>query len=311
MIATPFAFPVSWDNLGAGLALRHYDGSDWPFASYIEPYKGYAVKALQDTVVTLSANEVAIPKSLPKSISPNLADNWNIQISALSDHLNDQFNYVGVLNSAANGRDRYDYPEPPPIGDYLSLYLVSSENEEHLSTDYRSPGAEGYIFDIELRSNVNAQKNIQLSPKNLPESYDWMVVALETKVNLGKKPIQTSLNYISYKLIVGTSDFINESISEYQSVPKEYKLGQNYPNPFNPSTMITYQLPISNEVDLSVYNILGQKVTTLVSDKQEAGYYEIEWMGTNQSNQLVSSGIYFLHLKTKHFNQTIKMILQR
>jgi len=311
MIATPFAFPVSWDNLGAGLALRHYDGSDWPFASFMEPYKGYAVKALQDTVITLSANEVAIPKSLPKSISPNLADNWNIQISALSDHLNDQFNYVGVLNSAANGRDRYDYPEPPPIGDYLSLYLVSSENEEHLSTDYRQPGAEGYIFDIKMRSNIRGKKNIQLDPENLPENYDWMVVALETKVNLGKKPIQTSLNQVSYKLIVGTSEFINECISEYLSVPKEYKLAQNYPNPFNPITKINYQLPISSKVDLSIYNILGQKVITLVSGKQEPGYYEIEWTGLNQSNQIVSSGIYFLHLKSKDFNQTIKMILQR
>jgi flagellar hook assembly protein FlgD len=94
-------------------------------------------------------------------------------------------------------------------------------------------------------------------------------------------------------------------------VPKEFKLAQNYPNPFNPSTKIRYQVPISSEVNLSIYNILGQKIISLLSEKQDPGYYEIEWGGSNHANQLVSSGIYFVQLRTREFNHTIKMILQR
>jgi hypothetical protein len=311
IISTPFAFPVSWVDLGTGLALRHYDGSDWPFATIMEPFKGYAVNVPQDTVISIPANEAVFAKSLPKPAHPEFADNWLIQISAESGDIKDQFNYVGTLNSATSGIDRFDHPEPPPIGNYISLYMVSPENDGHFSTDYREPDAEGYTFEIELWSNISGHKYIQMIPKNLPKSYDWLVIASETKVNLGKKPIRTSLNQVSYKLIVGTSDYIDENLEDYKTVPKVFKLAQNYPNPFNPSTMIIYQLPISSEVDLSIYNILGQKVITLVSDKQEAGYYKIEWKGLNQSNQLVSSGIYFLQLKTKHFIQTIKMILQR
>lgn len=311
MISTPFAFPVSWVDLGTGPALRHYDGSDWPFATIMDPFKGYAVSVPQDTVISIPANEAVFAKSLPKPAHPEFADNWLIQISAESGEIKDQFNYVGTLNSATSGIDRLDHPEPPPIGDYISLYLVSPENDGHFSTDYREPGAEGYTFDIELRSNISGHKYIQIIPKNLPKSYDWLVIASETKLNLGKEPIRTSLNQVSYKLIVGTSDYIDENLEDYKTAPKVFKLAQNYPNPFNPSTMIIYQLPISSEVGLSIYNILGQKVITLVSDKQEAGYYKIEWNGLNQSNQLVSSGIYFLQLKTKHFIQTIKMILQR
>ena len=311
MISTPFAFPVSWVDLGASPALRHYDGSDWPFATIMEPFKGYAVNVPQDTVISIPANEAVFAKSLPKPAHPEFADNWLIQISAESGDIKDQFNYVGTLNSATSGIDRFDHPEPPPIGDYISLYLVSPENDGHFSTDYREPDAEGYTFEIELRSNISGHKYIQIIPKNLPKSYDWLVIASETMVNLGKEPIRTSLNQVSYKLIVGTSDYIDENLEDYKTVPKVFKLAQNYPNPFNPSTMITYQLPISSEVGLSIYNILGQKVITLVSDKQEAGYYKIEWKGLNQSNQLVSSGIYFLQLKTKHYIQTIKMILQR
>ena len=86
---------------------------------------------------------------------------------------------------------------------------------------------------------------------------------------------------------------------------------KNYPNSFNPNTKITYQLPITSEVELSIYNVLGQKVISLLSEKQEPGYYEIVWNGLNQSNQFVSSGIYFLQLRTNDSYRTIKMILQR
>jgi hypothetical protein len=311
MIATPFSFPVTWEGLGFGLALRHFDGSDWPFSIIMEPFEGYAVKALNDTVISITANESAIPKSLPKSVQPDISAHWNIQISAVSDHLKDRFNYVGVLKSAKHGFDRHDHPEPPPIGEYLSLYLVSSDNEEHFSTDYRQPDAEGYIFDIEMRSNVHGRKNIQMISKNLPENYDWRVINTITKVNHGKNPINSSLNHASYKLIVGTSDFINETTIDYESLPDIFELAQNYPNPFNPSTKVSYQLPVTTEVNLSIYNILGQKVSTLVSNMQEAGYYQLEWDGLNQLDQQVSSGIYFLHLQTKQFTKTIKMILQR
>ena len=174
MIATPFSFPVSWEGIESGLALRHFDGSDWPFVVVMEPFKGYAVKA-------------------SKSLSSEMPGDWHIQISAVSGYLKDRFNYVGVLNSATDGIDHCDYPEPPPIGDYLSLYLVSSENEEHFSTDFRSPNAEGYIFNFEMQSNVKEQKNIQMNPKNLPENYDWMVLNTETKVNFGVRVILSKI----------------------------------------------------------------------------------------------------------------------
>jgi hypothetical protein len=85
---------------------------------------------------------------------------------------------------------------------------------------------------------------------------------------------------------------------------KKYALNQNYPNPFNPKTIINYELPITNEVDLSIYNVLGQKVLTLVSGKQIAGFYQVEWNGSD-----FPSGIYYYKLKTAHFENIKKMIL--
>ena len=110
---------------------------------------------------------------------------------------------------------------------------------------------------------------------------------------------------------MGTVEFLTENASAYLSLPADFNLTQNYPNPFNPNTTIRYQLPISSQVDIRVFDILGQEVVHLLSEKQEPGYYEIEWRGTNQANQFVSSGIYMLQIRTRDYNRAIKMILQR
>jgi hypothetical protein len=80
-------------------------------------------------------------------------------------------------------------------------------------------------------------------------------------------------------------------------LPKEYSLLQNYPNPFNPSTTIRYGLPEQSQVTLKIYNILGQEVRTLVSDIQEAGYRSVVWNSSNNSGQVVGSGVYFYRLQ--------------
>ena len=88
--------------------------------------------------------------------------------------------------------------------------------------------------------------------------------------------------------------------------PIEFKLYQNYPNPFNPTTKINYELPITNYVDLSIYNVLGQKVATLVSKRQAAGVYQVEWNATE-----FASGVYYYNLQAGEFVQVRKMVLIR
>jgi hypothetical protein len=87
-------------------------------------------------------------------------------------------------------------------------------------------------------------------------------------------------------------------------IPNEYILYQNHPNPFNSKTVISYQLKVTRHTDLSIYNALGQKITTLVSEKQEAGYHTVEWDARN-----ASSGVYFYKIKAGEFSQLRKMIL--
>ena len=90
-----------------------------------------------------------------------------------------------------------------------------------------------------------------------------------------------------------------------------FSLQQNYPNPFNPETWITYQIPVATNVKFEIYNLQGQKIKTLINQKQSAGVHRTEWKGTNENGELVTSGLYLYKLSTGSFSETKKMLLLR
>ena len=87
-------------------------------------------------------------------------------------------------------------------------------------------------------------------------------------------------------------------------IPTSFQLLQNYPNPFNPSTTIRYGLPKNSPMTLSIYNSLGQLVSTLVSGEERAGYHEARFDGTG-----VASGVYFCRIQAGSFVKTMKLLL--
>jgi len=92
-------------------------------------------------------------------------------------------------------------------------------------------------------------------------------------------------------------------------LPKEFSLSQNHPNPFNPSTIIDFALPTRADVSINIYNVLGQKIKTLVNKEYNAGYYKETWDGTVENGALAASGIYFYKIDAGEFTATKKMIL--
>ena len=87
-------------------------------------------------------------------------------------------------------------------------------------------------------------------------------------------------------------------------LPDHFELAQNYPNPFNPTTIVGFSLPTASQVTLDVYNVLGQKVATLIDERLDAGLHEAEWDAGGKS-----SGVYFYRLTTEQFTDTKKMLL--
>jgi hypothetical protein len=95
---------------------------------------------------------------------------------------------------------------------------------------------------------------------------------------------------------------ITTSVTGAHAVPQAYALGQNYPNPFNPSTRISFSLPGTGMVTLSVFNLLGQQIATLVNAPMIAGTHETVWDGRDDAGRLLASGVYFYRIEVKGFD---------
>jgi hypothetical protein len=101
--------------------------------------------------------------------------------------------------------------------------------------------------------------------------------------------------------IAGNGKFSIQMIGDGQ-LPKTYALNQNYPNPFNPTTNIRYALPVDSRITLEIFNVIGQRVRTLVNDNMAAGYHTMEWDGASDTGSRLASGVYFLRLSATGVN---------
>ena len=105
-----------------------------------------------------------------------------------------------------------------------------------------------------------------------------------------------------------TVDATQLSIDD-KGIPTMYALHQNYPNPFNPITSLQYDLPEDGLVNITIYDMMGRIVKTLVNGSQTAGYKSIQWNATNDLGQPVSAGMYIYTIQAGEFRQTRKMVL--
>ncbi|MCF6270392.1 MAG: T9SS type A sorting domain-containing protein [Melioribacteraceae bacterium] len=106
-------------------------------------------------------------------------------------------------------------------------------------------------------------------------------------------------------------ELTNIEENENISTKMNYKLNQNYPNPFNPETIISFQIPEIANVKIEVFNLLGEKLNTLLNRELNGGFHSVTWNGRNSEGLLTSSGIYFYRITTQNFTDTKKMIYLR
>jgi len=129
--------------------------------------------------------------------------------------------------------------------------------------------------------------------------------------------VDTSFNYVASAITeLGTyAAFTTNIVTDVEDdehgdiLPYRFKLLQNYPNPFNPVTTIEYSLPKRSSVRIDVFNLLGQKVRTLVDREESAGAYSIAWDGTSSTGEAVSTGVYFYRFQADDHIKTKKMLL--
>jgi len=177
-------------------------------------------------------------------------------------------------------------------GQYIAGYPIKVASDIALSPWVGQFNTDNGFADIMLAINGGVDFiNTQLTQANTPP-YKWN----QYRAN----PQNTAYN--SYQ---------SNAEDDQTQVVLQKTLWQNYPNPFNPSTTIRFDIDKSEHVALSVYNIRGQLVTTLVNNVLPSGAHSVVWNGLDDSGNNVSSGIYFYRLVTNDFSQTKKMILMK
>jgi len=161
---------------------------------------------------------------------------------------------------------------------------------DDLGTSYSAQGLGGQVIAVypEYDLVIGAQSEI-----------DWYNYD-DTHVDL--------LNYRIHDIALMFENLQLNNDNDVQS-PSSFKLYSNYPNPFNPVTTLRYDLPEDGLVNITIYDMMGRVVKTLVNSSQIAGYKSIQWNATNDRNELVSAGLYLYTIQAGEFRQTRKMVL--
>ena len=133
-----------------------------------------------------------------------------------------------------------------------------------------------------------------------PDSGDFTLAEDSPCAGTGENGVNMGAFGIGCTAMLGLSD---------EFIPTEYALFQNYPNPFNPKTTIRYDIPDNSFVDLSVFDIMGRKIKTLINEKQTPGRKTIIWNATNATGSKVSAGMYFYVIQAGKFREIKKMVL--
>jgi hypothetical protein len=188
---------------------------------------------------------------------------------------------LAALIQGHNVELKWDQPTDPDVN-YFSVYRSTTSG-----------------FTPSPSNRIGYSSGTEFVDSNLVNgSYYYKLTATDFSGNVGGPSVELPISVTSVHEQEG-------------SVPKVFALFQNYPNPFNPVTQIRFSIPKRAKVEISVYNILGQKVTTLLNQELEAGNYTATWNGKDDKGYDVSSGIYFYKLNSSEFSATKKMLLVR
>ncbi len=194
--------------------------------------------------------------------------------------------------------------------------------------------------DISLSYDASRLKPVGVSPSDMLSSFMFQSNIEDNEVKIAfasAEGVEGSgdVAYIEFEIIPGAGDNLGDDLLKISDVqlneglipvvieqtelslaviPEVYALSQNYPNPFNPETVIHYDLPVRSRVDISVFNLIGQKVATLVAVEMDAGSHSVVWNAKDSNGENLASGVYLYRMEaggSETFVRTRKLILLR
>ena len=240
------------------------------------------------------------------------ASDWRLNLSLTNGSYWDEQNIIGISPD-----NRATIHEPPHMGDYCALYLPSEKG--NLAQQLQKPFADNSevkSWDLQMVTRKSGKTHtLNWDSKAIARSHIYLYFVdeqNETIVDMNKENGYTftpKSGKTSFKIYATQDENFRPQI-----IPLTFTLKQNYPNPFNPETTIRFGVPASAKdaiTSLTVYNVLGKKITVLFKGNLKMGYHEFKWNGKNTSGNNVASGIYFYQLKSGKTNIIKKMVLVR
>jgi hypothetical protein len=300
------AVTAGWVN-----SIYGYSGTGYSVATTFSPWSGYWMAILETDV------NVTFPIHRHGGSSNNRTrdESWMIAFDAEVDGANDEMMMVGYAETATDGfdaeHDAVNPPNPPgPV--YISLFTNHPEWDYFLgdkfTKDIRAEvSANGYQEWILSMESSESEAQISWTFENVPDEYD-----IGYSINDGvyfddMRSVSTTTLSVNTEIIVRVGTQVLGIGDE--PIPEVFALHQNYPNPFNPTTQIRYDLPDDALVNITIYDIMGRSIRSLVNSNQTAGYRSIRWDGKNNLGEGVSAGMYIYMIQAGKFRQTKKMVL--
>lgn len=278
----------------------------------INPHESFFIFANINPTHTISCNFVPFyNKGLPIESSEI---EWISSISATQNDTDEiKFGICNFKDSAFSFIT--DLPEPPlkPVENPISLYYNTDEDFNYekinqlLKTPFNDDVAELKSWDFNISINTLNPITFSTNFEGLPENYKLKVLIGD--VDFLFSPSNPTVTYYpqSTGVISGVIQVGNQHVSNENEIQKPFSVSV-YPNPFNPTTNISFNIPKSSLVEISLYNIKGQRVKTIVNEQLKAGNHIYQWNGKDSRENSCASAIYFSVIKINNSVQSVKKI---
>ena len=316
LIGSPFSFPVQFDKDSLVTdPITYVDGGWSESQNELIPWNGYAVYTPNPSQLTI------LPFLKSDSSARRIAskDEWYLNVKAKSQgHIHNAME-IGRRPYAKESFDIFDTPIFPDVERSLSLSAdLNATRESKYMRDVRDIEELNGVWNLKIDSDKD-ENEIFLSgilKGKIPEGLSIAIIDIPERkatfnfLEYGLQIIKNSNISYDIKIIMGELDYVQQMSDEIlENIPSIFSLSQNYPNPFNPVTKLDYNLPLRSRINISIYNVLGQEIKTLVNGVKEYGYHSTTWNGQDNVGRDMASGVYFARISSQDFTKTRKMLL--